>query len=117
MIQGFNSICQGGPKMKKIGICLLAAGVAVALGFSMALALAQQEKKPAQKPQPVTVKNVDEATCYGCHTEIQALKGKGKHAKGLNCAVCHPETSAHLSDSAKKPVTRLDPEACASCHK
>ena len=101
--------------MKRVGICLMAACVVVAVAFS--LALAEKGKKPGQKPQPPAVRNVDEATCYGCHTEIEALKGKGKHAKGLNCAVCHPETSAHLSDSTKKPVTRLDPESCGNCHK
>ncbi len=101
--------------MKRIAFCVLAACLAVALAFSFALA--QKEKKPVKKPPAPSVKSVDEATCYGCHPEIQALKGKGKHAKALNCAVCHPDTSGHLSDSAQKPTTRLDPAACGACHK
>ena len=100
--------------MKRIGVCLMAACVVVAAAFS--LALAEKGKKPGKRPQLPAVTNVDEATCYGCHMEIEALKGKGKHAKSLNCAVCHPETSVHVSDSAKKPATRLDPAACARCH-
>jgi formate-dependent nitrite reductase cytochrome c552 subunit len=74
----------------------------VFLVFSLALAQAGKEK-PAKKPAPAA--------------EIQELKGKGKHARGPNCSVCHPDSSAHLSDTAKKPVTRLDLEACGSCHR
>ncbi len=55
--------------------------------------------------------------CFGCHPQIQNLVESGKHVKGVNCALCHSETSAHLADSAKKPLTRLDLEICGSCHK
>jgi len=102
--------------IRKFWIFLFCGLTALGLTFSPAWAQGAKEK-PAKKPAPAAVKSVDEGLCYGCHTEIQELKGKGKHAKGLNCAVCHPDTSAHLSDSAKKPVTRLDPESCGSCHR
>ena len=102
--------------IRKFWIVFFCGLTVLALALSPAWAQAGKEQ-PAKKPAPAAVKNVDEGVCYGCHTEIQQLKGQGKHAKGLNCVICHPETSAHLSDSAKKPVTRLDPEACASCHK
>src|SRR3972149_5763444 len=101
--------------MKKGWIILLSAFIAMALAFSMAMA--QKQKKPAQKPKAVAVKSVEEAICFGCHTEIQKLAGNGKHVKGVNCALCHSETSAHLDDSARKPLTRLDLESCGSCHK
>jgi formate-dependent nitrite reductase cytochrome c552 subunit len=100
---------------KKAGLIFVAVFLTLAIPFS--LTYAQKEKKPATKPKTQAVKSVDEATCFGCHTEIQALKGRGKHAKGLNCAVCHPDTSGHLADSATKPVTLLDPASCGACHK
>jgi len=81
------------------------------------VALAGKEKMPAKKGKTVTVKGIDEAECFTCHPEIQQLMSKGKHSKGLNCVLCHPEISAHMKDSSQKPVTRVDPEACASCHK
>ena len=101
--------------MKKGWIILLSAFIVMALAFSMAIA--QKEKKPAKKPKAVAVKGVDEAVCFGCHPEVQDLKSNGKHAQRVNCALCHPDTSDHMMDSSKKPVTRLEPEACASCHK
>ena len=100
--------------MKKTAICLLTAFLVFALIFSLSWAQAGTEKKPAKKPAPAAVKNVDEGVCYGRHPEIQEVKGKGKHAKRLNCAVCHPDTAGHLSDSAQKPVTRLDLEFCGA---
>jgi len=100
---------------RKGWIVLFSAFIVIALAVSSAQA--QKEKKPAKTPQTVAVKSVDEAACFGCHPEIQGMKGKGKHAKGLNCVLCHPATSEHLSDSAKKPATLLDPENCGSCHK
>jgi len=101
--------------MKKTGLILFSAFLVVVLLFTTAGA--EKKKEPAKKAPAVTIKKVDEATCFGCHPEIQALKGKGKHAQGLNCALCHSEVAGHLADSVKKPVTRLDLEACGSCHK
>jgi nitrite reductase (cytochrome c-552) len=100
---------------RKGWVVLLSVFLVVGVAFSMAQA--QKEKKPAKKAKAVAVKSVDEAVCFGCHPEIQDLKSNGKHAQRVNCVLCHPETSAHVMDSSKKPVTRVDPEACASCHK
>jgi formate-dependent nitrite reductase cytochrome c552 subunit len=100
---------------KKGRVILLSVFIGMALAFSMAQA--QKEKKPAKKPKAVAVKSGDEAVCFGCHPEVQDLKSSGKHAQRVNCALCHPDTSDHMTDSSKKPVTRVDPEACASCHK
>lgn len=100
---------------KKGWIIPLSAFILMTLAFSVAMA--QKEKKPAKKPKAVAIKGVDEAICFGCHPQIQTLVESGKHVKGVNCALCHSETSAHLADSAKKPLTRLDLESCGSCHK
>lgn len=102
--------------MKKAGIILLGAFIVLFFSFSSSLAQAEKEKKPAKKTKAIASK-IDEATCFGCHPEVQALKTKGKHAKGINCALCHSEVAGHLADSGKKPLTRLDAEACGTCHK
>jgi hypothetical protein len=60
---------------------------------------------------------VDPQTCYGCHEQIKDLMGMGKHASRVSCAVCHLETSGHLDDTSRKPVTRFDLETCGNCHK
>ncbi len=101
--------------MKKRWIFVLSALAITSWAFSPALA--EKEKKPVKKPRAVAVKSIDEAACFGCHPEIQQLVSRGKHVRGVNCVLCHPETSAHMKDSSQKPVTRVDPEACASCHK
>lgn len=101
--------------MKKAWIIFICVFIVLAWAFSVGQA--EVEKKPAKKPKAAIVKKVDEAVCFGCHPEVQDLKGRGKHAKDINCALCHPETAGHVEDSAKKPVTRLDLESCGSCHK
>ena len=101
--------------MKKKWILVLFAFGIVSWAFS--LALAEKERKPTKMPKAAAVNSVDEAACFACHQEIQQLMSNGKHAKEINCVLCHPKTSAHMKDSTKKPLTRLDPEACASCHK
>ncbi len=102
--------------MKRKWIFLISLLVAILWAFSPVLA-AEKEKKTTKKPKAMTIKSVDSGACFGCHTEVQQLTGKGKHAKGVNCAVCHPDTAAHMKDSAQKPVTRLDPQVCGGCHK
>jgi formate-dependent nitrite reductase cytochrome c552 subunit len=93
---------------------LLTFGIA---SWAFSLAQAEKERKPFNKAKPAAVNSIDEAACFACHQEIQKLMSSGKHAKSINCVLCHPETSAHMKNSTEKPVTRLDPEACASCHK
>ncbi len=80
-------------------------------------AQAAKEHPPAKKPRQTAIRKVDAQICYGCHEQIKDLMGLGKHAARVNCAVCHLETSGHLDDISKKPVTRLDLENCGSCHK
>lgn len=99
----------------KMGIFLLA--IFIFLFGNFTFSHAQKEKKPAKEPKIAEVKKVDEAVCFGCHPEVQRLKNMGKHAQGLNCVLCHSETAPHMADSAKKPITRLDPQACGNCHK
>ncbi|MBP1718090.1 MAG: cytochrome [Deltaproteobacteria bacterium] len=101
--------------MKKPWMILFFFLLIPALSFS-ATPIAK-EKKTAKKPTKIAGPKVDESICLGCHPEIQALWESGKHNRAANCAVCHLETAGHLDDIFKKPVTRLDLEACGSCHK
>ncbi len=101
---------------KRIGLMIFMIAFLTA-SWNFSIALAGKEKMPARKGKITAVKGIDEAGCFSCHPEIQKLMSKGKHSKGVNCVLCHPETSAHMKDSSQKPVTRVDPEACASCHK
>jgi formate-dependent nitrite reductase cytochrome c552 subunit len=101
--------------MKRSWIVVSLVILVSALVFSTTLATT--EKKPAKKSPEVSVPKMDESICLGCHSEIQTLWKKGRHDGVVSCAVCHSETEPHLSDTSKKPVTRLDPENCGSCHK
>ncbi len=100
----------------RIGIMIFMVAFMIT-SWNFSIALADKEKMPAKKGKAITVKSIDQAECFACHPEIQELMSNGKHSKGVNCVLCHPETSAHMKDSSQKPATRVDPEACASCHK
>ena len=97
------------------GWILIVSAFAVTL-WTLSPAWAEPEKKPAQKQMAAVVKSIDEAACLVCHPEIQKLMSGGKHAGKVACVLCH-EPSAHMTDSSRIPATRLDPEACAACHK
>jgi formate-dependent nitrite reductase cytochrome c552 subunit len=71
--------------------------------------------RAAPKPARPAEAAVREEKCLECHDEIGALKKDGKHAK-VNCAQCHDGTAAHLSDSGRRPATRVDLETCGGCH-
>jgi formate-dependent nitrite reductase cytochrome c552 subunit len=88
-----------------------------ALVLALSPAQAQKEKAPPPKPKAAPAEKIDEGICFGCHSEIESLKTKGKHAKAVSCVGCHSNLQAHLDDTGKKPVTRLDPENCGACHK
>lgn len=101
--------------MKKASIFILS--IFILLAGIISLAQAQRDKRPTEKPKAASVKKVDEVICFGCHSEVQGLMKRGKHAQKLNCALCHMGTTAHLADSAQMPITRLDPESCGGCHR
>ena len=84
-----------------------------ALSIPLALAfVAAKPVAPKAKAAPV-----DRNTCYGCHEEVKALKEGSKHAK-LACETCHDDLAKHVDANGEvKPVTRLDPALCGSCHK
>ncbi len=90
----------------------VAAGI-VGLGALMAL---PSMASPKAKAAPVA--NDGREQCYMCHTEVKALKEASKHAK-LACTVCHDKTKEHLANPgpSTRPVTKLDPAVCGSCHK
>jgi formate-dependent nitrite reductase cytochrome c552 subunit len=58
---------------------------------------------------------VDENICFGCHSEIKALKTENKHQK-LNCTECHGATVDHASDPQRRPSTSFDLANCSRCH-
>ncbi|NWF56867.1 MAG: ammonia-forming cytochrome c nitrite reductase subunit c552 [Syntrophaceae bacterium] len=89
----------------------------IVLLISFSPTLAQKEKVPPPKPKAPPAERIDEGVCFGCHSEIEALKTKGKHAKAVSCTGCHSDVKAHLEDTGKKPLSRLDLENCGSCHK
>ena len=90
---------------------------AIMLAVIFSFSSGQAEPSKAAKKKLSVPQKVDAQACYGCHEQIKDLMGLGKHAARVNCAVCHLETSGHLDDISKKPVTRLDLENCGSCHK
>ncbi len=93
---------------------LAVAASIVGLGALLAIpSLAAPKAKPAAKPA-----NDGREQCYMCHTEVKALKEASKHA-ALACSVCHDKTKEHLANPGPdtKPVTKLDPAVCGSCHK
>ncbi len=89
----------------------------IALPLTVSPAQGQKEKPPSLKPKAAPAEKVDEGICFGCHSEIESLKTKGKHAKAVSCVGCHSNLKAHLDDIGKKPLTRLDLENCGGCHK
>ena len=99
---------------RKTWFAVLGIGIILALSFSPGKAETPKSSKATGK-SPL-LKPVDPQICFGCHEQIQDLMGSGKHANRLNCVFCHSATADHMADSAKKPVTRLDLEACGGCH-
>src|SRR3990172_8906808 len=95
---------EGGRRMKRSALVWIAMLVGAATYVLSSTAMAVKESP------------VKEEKCFDCPDEIQALKTGGKHAK-INCVSCHSGTAGHLADSDKKPVTRVDLEACGGCHK
>ncbi|MBI5575163.1 MAG: ammonia-forming cytochrome c nitrite reductase subunit c552 [Deltaproteobacteria bacterium] len=92
-------------------IALLAGAVAYLMsGTAMA------DKHAPAKTAAKANESVKEEKCFECHDEIKELKTGGKHA-GVNCGLCHSGTAEHLADSDKRPVTRVDLEACGGCHR
>ena len=54
--------------------------------------------------------------CFDCHSEVQELYSGGKHSR-LHCSTCHSTLSQHLDDATNKPITNLELQKCAACHK
>ena len=83
--------------------------------LSLLLALGFQSAKP--KATQAKAAGLGKETCYQCHDQIQTMKEGSKHAK-LACTVCHDGLAKHVESSGEtKPVTKLDPAICGSCHK
>ena len=96
-----------GPSFKLVRV----AAMMVMLAFSVSTSLAKDAKaKPGKAPA------FNASACYGCHAPIKAFHAEGKH-KGVGCNSCHEGIDKHLADSKSRPVTKVDPAACGSCHK
>jgi uncharacterized CHY-type Zn-finger protein len=62
------------------------------------------------------VKFAGHEACEACHTDVLAMKSKGKHAH-VNCEACHGPLAAHANDpSASTPVKPDTAVLCARCH-
>jgi len=88
-------------------------GLAGAIGLALAAAGQTVAPKATTAPKAPALNVAD---CTACHTEIETLHTKGKHAR-VSCSACHEKLAEHLSDSEKKPLTRTDLEACGACHR
>jgi Cytochrome c7 and related cytochrome c len=54
--------------------------------------------------------------CETCHTDVAAVKGKGKHA-GVNCEACHGALAEHAENPGTVEVPKLDTAVlCVRCH-
>jgi uncharacterized CHY-type Zn-finger protein len=53
--------------------------------------------------------------CETCHTDVQDVKQKGKHA-GVNCEACHGPLAKHAADPSVTPATLDTAVLCVRCH-
>lgn len=62
-------------------------------------------------------KNVDAKQCFTCHETVEMLHTRGEHDK-VNCVSCHNVPVEHIDNPtpATRPETRMDWEACGTCH-
>ncbi len=82
----------------------------VFLAVAASPALAQTVAKKSAKPVAF-----DATACYGCHEPIKAFHADGMH-KGVGCNACHDGIDKHLADFKARPVTKMDPATCGTCH-
>ncbi len=70
--------------------------------------------KMAKKKLPNAV---DVETCYECHTTISEMHSGSMH-ENVNCVACHEIPAGHVEDAniSNRPTTRMDWEACGTCH-
>jgi hypothetical protein len=54
--------------------------------------------------------------CEACHTDVQDVKIKGKHAR-VNCEACHGPLATHADDPGNVTPEKLDTaKLCVKCH-
>ncbi len=98
---------------KVLVLALLSSAALAAHAFPAANSgLAKRTVKPVDPEHPV-----EAAQCLACHTTIQKLQSRGRHAS-VNCAACHTVEAQHLASpkAANRPQTRFDFGSCAQCH-
>jgi len=76
----------------------------------------RSEKPAAQKVKKE--KQIAVQECYQCHTIVQELHEKGRHAK-VGCANCHSGLAKHVDGPGPetRPATDVSWEACGKCHR
>ena len=81
-----------------------------------------QMKSHLAKSSEAKIKLDDVQNCYSCHKDIKEFHMGSKHA-GVNCAHCHTGSAEHLKREGKPLAqaqpsigTRVDHQACGSCH-
>jgi formate-dependent nitrite reductase cytochrome c552 subunit len=81
-----------------------------------------QMKSHLAKSAEAKIKLDDVQNCYSCHKDIKEFHMGSKHA-GVNCAHCHTGSAEHLKREGKPLAqaqpsigTRVDHQACGSCH-
>ncbi len=89
-------------------------------GKVMAYSAGEPLKPQAPEPKADPLVPVEEKKCYSCHENIEEFHAKGRHAT-VNCAHCH-DAVQHAKDADEdkmgtRPVTRMDHQACATCHR
>ena len=95
----------------QLGAILRLALTLAILAFAATPAQAQKPAGKAGKPA-----GSDASACYGCHEPIKAFHVDGMH-KGVGCNSCHDGIEKHLQDASARPVTKVDPATCGTCHK
>ncbi len=58
---------------------------------------------------------VGQATCVGCHADIDEARQEARHAK-IACEACHGPASRHIEDFSVTPAIADARPLCLRCH-
>ena len=98
-------------------VCTLAAIAVIAYAPAHAQVPAPAKVAAAAPAKAAAPKNssFDASGCYGCHTPIKEFHASGKH-QAVGCNACHADIDAHVTNVSSRPVTKMDPAVCGTCH-
>jgi len=71
----------------------------------------------ADAKQSKQMKKINTKQCFTCHETVGMLYNRGEHKK-VNCTSCHNIPVEHVNDPTPetRPETRMDWQACGTCH-